>query len=183
LITDIPIPLFPRRTKLGNTKVLSFKTSEYVSFKVRYASDEGFPQDISTSILDAKVTGVAEKIEKLKGVHDCHDPTVKVSLKLTDAGLVEVLHSEVICEIREKKNLADKFKGLFGGGKEKEEKDEQVSFHLHSIDFRLCSNCLNLNLRPLSMPKQLPVRWIRLKRFDMRKPRYEFLSSITLQHI
>ena len=34
------------------------------------------------------------------------------------------------CEIREKKNLADKFKGLFGGGgKDKETKDEdQVVF-------------------------------------------------------
>jgi hypothetical protein len=140
LITDIPIPLFPRRTKLGNTKVLSFKTSEDVSFKLSYASDEGFPRDISTSILNAKVTGVAEKIEKLKGVHDCHDPTVKVSLKLTDAGLVEVLHSEVICEIREKKNLADKFKGLFGGGKDKEEKDEQVV----SLYTRLILDCVRV---------------------------------------
>lgn len=72
---------------------------------------------------------MAEKIEKLKGTNECYDPTVKVSVKLTDAGLVEVLHSEVQCEIREKKNLADKFKGLFGaGGKDKETKEDQVVF-------------------------------------------------------
>lgn len=124
---DTPISVFPRKTKLGNTKILSFKTSEDVAFKLSYDDGGHFPEDISKSILDAKITGVAEKIEKLKGVHECHDPTVKVSLKLTDAGLVEVLHSEVVCEIREKKNFADKFKGLFGGGKDKEEKEEQVS--------------------------------------------------------
>jgi hypoxia up-regulated 1 len=72
---------------------------------------------------------VAEKIEKLKGTNECYDPTVKVSVKLTDAGLVQVLHSEVQCEIREKKNLADKFKGLFGGGgKDKETKEDQIVF-------------------------------------------------------
>ena len=73
---------------------------------------------------------MAEKIEKLKGTNECYDPTVKVSVKLTDAGLVQVLHSEVQCEIREKKNLADKFKGLFGGGggKDKETKEDQIVF-------------------------------------------------------
>ena len=85
------------------------------------------PADISRTILSANITGVSEKIEKLKDVNECHDPTVKVNIKLTDSGLVRVLHSEITCEIREKKNLADKFKGLFGGGKEKDdEKDEQV---------------------------------------------------------
>src|ERR1700738_1240670 len=117
---DTPVTLFPRRTKLGNTKTLTFKTSEDISFNILYSPDSDLPSDISPSILDAKITGVPEKIEKLKGTNECHDPTVKVSIKLTDAGLIEVLHSEVQCEIREKKNLADKFKGLFGGGKEKE---------------------------------------------------------------
>jgi len=127
---DIPQTLFPRRTKLGNTKTLTFKTSEDVSFSILYSEDTDLPVDISRLILDAKISGVAEKIEKLKGTNECHDPTVKVSVKLTDAGLVEVLHSEVQCEIREKKNLADKFKGLFGGGgKDKETKDDdQVVF-------------------------------------------------------
>ena len=90
-----------------------------------YPLDADLPGDISRKILTANITGVAEKIEKLKGALECHDPTVKVNIKLTDAGIVEVLHSEVTCEVREKKNLADKFKGLFGGGNEKEDKNEE----------------------------------------------------------
>lgn len=126
---DTAVTLFPRRTKLGNTKTLTFKTSEDVSFKIVYSEDSDLPSDISPSILEANISGVAEKIDKLKGTNECYDPTVKVSVKLTDAGLVEVLHSEVQCEIREKKNLADKFKGLFGGGKDKETKEgDQIVF-------------------------------------------------------
>lgn len=121
--------LFPRHTKLGYSKTLAFKTSEDINFKVSYSSDADIPKDISRTLLTAQISGVAEKIEKLKGTHECYDPTVKVSLKLTDAGIVEVLHSEVQCEIHEKKNLADKFKGFFGGGgKEKEDQDEQIVF-------------------------------------------------------
>jgi hypothetical protein len=92
---------------------------------VGYPSDINLPNDISRTILAANVTGVADKIEKLKGTLECYDPTVKVNIKLTDSGIVEVLHSEVTCELREKKNLADKFKGLFGGGNEKEDTTEE----------------------------------------------------------
>lgn len=119
--------MFPEGTKLGNTKVLAFKTSRDVSFTLEYASGADFPSDISRTILTANVYGVAEKINKLRGPDECHDPTVKVNVKLADAGLIDVLHSEVQCEVREKKNMADKFKGFFGGAKDKvEEKDEQV---------------------------------------------------------
>ena len=90
-----------------------------------YSSEADLPNDISRTILSTNITGVAEKIEKLKGSLECHDPTVKVNVKLTDAGIVEVLHGEVTCELREKKNLADKFKGLFGGGKSNEDKTEE----------------------------------------------------------
>lgn len=39
-----------------------------------------------------------------------------------------MLHSDVTCEIREKKNLADKFKGLFGGSKSKDDEGEDQVF-------------------------------------------------------
>jgi hypoxia up-regulated 1 len=126
---DAPTVLFPHHTKLGYTKTLAFKTSEDVHFTISYSSDADLPNDISRILLDGHISGVADKIEKLKGTNECHDPTVKVSLKLTDGGLVEVLHSEIQCEIREKKNLADKFKGIFGGGgKDKEDKEDQIVF-------------------------------------------------------
>jgi len=120
--------LFSRHTKLGYSKTLAFKTCEDVAFKISYSPNANLPSDISMQLLESRISGVPEKIEKLKGSYECHDPTVKVSLKLTEAGIVEVLHSEVQCEIREKKNLADKFKGFFGAGKEKEEKEDQVVF-------------------------------------------------------
>jgi hypothetical protein len=121
------VTVFPRKTKLGNSKSLTFKTDQDVQFTLEYASDVPLPSDIHRTILEAKISGVSEKIDKLKGLNECHDPTVKVNLKLTDSGLVEVLHSEVQCEIREKKNLADKFMGFFGGGKDKgDKKEEQV---------------------------------------------------------
>jgi hypothetical protein len=127
LIVGISDTLFPSGTKLGKTKVLAFKTSQDVSFTLKYASNTGFPSDVSETILTANVYGVPEKIDKLRGPDECHDPTIKVNIKLTDAGLIDVLHSEVQCELREKKNIADKFKGFFGGAKDKvEEKDEQV---------------------------------------------------------
>ena len=90
-----------------------------------YAPEIVLPADIATGLLQANITNVAEKIDTLKGTNECHDPTVKVTFKLTDAGIVEFVHSEVQCEIREKKNLADKFMGLFGG-KDKEQPAEQV---------------------------------------------------------
>jgi hypoxia up-regulated 1 len=122
---DLTQPLFPRGTKLGRSKTLSFKSSQDVSFTIQYTPDS-LPNDISPTILTASVTGVAEKIEKLKGSNECFDPLVKVNIKLTDSGLVEVLHAEVRCEIREKKNLADKFMGLFGGGNKEEKEEDQV---------------------------------------------------------
>lgn len=120
-----PTSLFPARTKLGNTKSLTFKTAQDVAFTVSYADGVDLPVGVSKTILSAKVNGVAEKIEKLKGTNECYDPTVKVNIKLTDSGLVEVLHSEVQCELREKKNFADKFMGFFGGGKDKDSSAEE----------------------------------------------------------
>lgn len=106
---------------------MTFQTAEDVSFEIRYPTDVHLPADISYAILSANITGVAEKIDKLKGSQECHHPTVKVNVKLTDAGLVDVLYSEVQCELHEKKNLADKFMGLFGGVKDKDDKiEEQV---------------------------------------------------------
>jgi hypothetical protein len=124
---DISHTLFPIRTKLGNSKTLAFKTDNDFSFTVSYAPDFTLPSDIATDLIQADITGVAEKIEKLKGTNECHDPSVKVTFKLTDAGIVEIAHGEVQCEIREKKNLADKFMGLFGG-KDKETPEEQIIF-------------------------------------------------------
>lgn len=173
--------LFPRRTKLGNSKTLSFKTKEDVSFSVQYTSDADLPDDISRSILTANITGVAEKIENLKGILECHDPTVKVNIKLSDSGLVEVLHSEVQCELREKKNLADKFKGLFGAGKDKEYKaEEQVTTLANEVDFRSFLKRPSLNLRRLQMlpNPQLPLTI--LKRCVTRSLRCESPSLITL---
>ena len=162
--------LFPRHTKLGNTKSLTFKTGKDMSFKVEYGGDANLRSDVSRTILSANISGVEEKIDKIKGPHDCHDPTVKVNIQLTDSGLVEILHSEVQCEIHEKKNLADKFKGFFGAGKEKDE--PQVLFSNETPDSRLY-------LKPrcqthLPLQKRLPFRWITLKKCDTRKLHYAF---------
>ena len=119
---------------MGRSKTLSFKSANDVSFTIEYSPEGGLPASISPAILTANIIGVAEKIEKLKGTHECHDPLVKVSIKLSDAGLVEVLHGEVRCEIREKKNLADKFMGLFGGRKDKEDKEEDQEQVGHDED-------------------------------------------------
>jgi hypothetical protein len=114
-----------------------------VSFSIQYDSNADFPEDISRAILTANIIGVPEKIEKLKGALECYDPTVKVNIKLTDAGLIEVLHSEVQCELREKKNFTDKVKGFFGAGKEKgDPSDEQVITFSSEINSRLCLKCL-----------------------------------------
>lgn len=135
--------LFPARTKLGYTKSLLFKTSNDVFFKLGYPPYvNNLPSDISPIILSGNITGVPEKIEKLKGTNECHDPTVKVNIKLTDSGLVSVLHSDVTCEIREKKNLADKFKGLFGGGKSTDDEGEEQVFPLPAEMRVLTADCV-----------------------------------------
>jgi hypothetical protein len=173
-------PLFPRGTKLGKTKILTFKTASDISFTVEYAPDADLPLNISPTILSANVVGVAEKIDKLKGNQECHDPLVKVGIKLTESGLVEVLHSEVQCEIREKKNLADKFMDFFGGGKEKEEKEgeaqEQVRKKMNKTKLRSFLRLQKQNLRAqrprqqlLPRPHQPPLQSIPLKNHDMKK--------------
>ena len=120
--------LFPVWTKLGNSKSLSFKTSEDFTLLLSYPSSVQFPADITRTLLSANVVGVAEKIEKLKGTNECDDQIVKVNFKLSDAGIVEIVSGEVQCELREKKNLADKLMGIFGGGKDKGKEEEQVVF-------------------------------------------------------
>jgi hypothetical protein len=121
--------IFPHHTKLGNSKTLTFKTSSDISFTISYSPDTILPPDISPLLLRANITGVPDKIDKLRGEKECHDPTVKVNIKLTDAGLAEVVSSEVQCELREKKNFVDKFKGFFGGGaQESVSEEEQVVF-------------------------------------------------------
>ena len=124
-LTFVGAAIFPRHTKLGNTKTLAFKTSSDISFTVSYPPDVILPPDISPVLLRANITGVPDKIEKLKGTHECHDPTVKVNIKLVDAGLIEVVSSEAQCELHEKKNIADKFMGFFGGGKDSETATEE----------------------------------------------------------
>jgi hypothetical protein len=100
---------------------------------------------------------VAEKIQKLKRTNECLHPTVKVSVKLTDAGLVEVVHAEVLCEIREKKNLADHFKGLFGGGKDQE---EQVYPCPNIVNMRLFWKSPRQTRKGLPAHRRVPLRWI-----------------------
>ena len=168
--------LFPARTKLGYTKSLIFKTSDDISFTLAYPSSANLPNDISRIILTANISGVPEKIEKLKGTNECHDPTVKVNIKLTDSGLVNVLHSEVTCEVREKKNLADKFKGFFGGsGKDKEDqKDDQVCTLVRrsGVDCRLCLRCQRRKGRQRRRVQRRRVRLlIRRRKYGLRRLR------------
>ena len=123
--------IFPGHTKLGNSKTLTFKSTSDISLTISYSPDAVLPADIPPLLLHATITGVSDKIDKLRGEKECHDPTVKLNLRLTDAGLVDVVSSEVQCELREKKNFADKFKGFFGGGAKEsveEGEEEQVVF-------------------------------------------------------
>jgi hypothetical protein len=120
--------VFPHHTKLGNTKTLTFKTSSDIALTICYPPSTLLPADIPPLLLHATITGIPDKIAKLGGEKECHDPTVKLNLRLTDAGLVDVVSSEVQCEVREKKNFADKVKGFFGGGAKEGEEEEQVVF-------------------------------------------------------
>jgi hypothetical protein len=130
-LTSTGAVIFPHHTKLGNTKTLTFKTSSDISLTISYPPSTLLPPDIPPLLLHATITGIPDKITKLGGEKECHDPTIKLNLRLTDAGLVDVVSSEVQCEVREKKNFADKVKGFFGaGGKESagEEGEEEVVF-------------------------------------------------------
>ncbi|ORZ27841.1 Hsp70 protein-domain-containing protein [Lobosporangium transversale] len=111
-------PIFNKNSVLGTRKTMSFKRVTDFSFDLEYGqvSNEHEAELTSKQIAHVSLSGLTEAINKFKDV-SVTTPTVKVTIELSDSGLLGV--GEAVASIEtdnsKKASLADKVKSFFGG--------------------------------------------------------------------
>ncbi|KIK97251.1 hypothetical protein PAXRUDRAFT_825149 [Paxillus rubicundulus Ve08.2h10] len=117
--------IFPKGTKYGTRKILSFKRKEDFSLWLNYKNEvaPGFPREI----LSAQISGIAEALGNLTE-REAIDPVIKATVTLTESGLVTVNEAVAYGEIKDE-SFTGRLKGLFGGGSGEQEvlKDKEDS--------------------------------------------------------
>ncbi|KAG6369740.1 Hsp70 protein-domain-containing protein [Boletus reticuloceps] len=109
--------IFPKDSKYGSHKTLSFKRKEDFSVWFDYKTEvaPGFPREI----LQVQISGVAEALGNLTE-RGAIDPVVKLTVALSDSGFVSAKEAVAYGEVRDE-SLAGMLKGLFGGGSGEQE--------------------------------------------------------------
>ncbi|KAF9238683.1 heat shock protein 70 family [Melanogaster broomeanus] len=109
--------IFPKGTKYGTRKTLSFKRKEDFSVWFDYKDEiaSGFPREI----LQVQISGVAEAIDELTE-RGATDPIVKVTVALSESGFASVKEAIADGEIKDE-SLTGRLKGLFGGASGEQE--------------------------------------------------------------
>ncbi|GAO50091.1 hypothetical protein G7K_4226-t1 [Saitoella complicata NRRL Y-17804] len=114
--------LFGVGAPVGSAKNVTFKESGDFKVDVMYASQASLPTGMPCEIFAVNVGGLKDALAKVS----CSDPAVKVTFEIDNSGLVGVQRAFVECEV-DKKNLAGKLKGLFGGKEDSTSSDSSAS--------------------------------------------------------
>ncbi|CAG8702166.1 8059_t:CDS:2, partial [Funneliformis mosseae] len=103
--------LFNEFTTIGTRKMMSFPRTSDFNFSLNYAKlDDEIARDFGpTNIAISKITGLTDAIKQFNDV-GVDRPKVKVTLQLSDSGLVSATDAIVTIEHQ---SLADKFKSFF----------------------------------------------------------------------
>ncbi|KAF8841856.1 actin-like ATPase domain-containing protein [Paxillus ammoniavirescens] len=117
--------IFPKGTKYGTRKTLSFKRTEDFSLWLNYRHEVA--PDFPREILSAQISGIAEALGNLTE-REAIDPVIKATVTLSESGLVSVNEAVAYGEIKDE-SLTGRLKGLFGGGSGEQEvlKDKEGS--------------------------------------------------------
>ncbi|KAF9221713.1 actin-like ATPase domain-containing protein [Gyrodon lividus] len=109
--------VFPKGTKYGARKTLSFKRKEDFSLWLDYKNEvaPGFPHEI----LSVQISGVVEALGNLTE-RGATEPIIKITVTLCESGFVSVTEAVAFGEIKDE-SLTGRLKGLFGGGSGKQE--------------------------------------------------------------
>ncbi|KAF0478530.1 HSP70-domain-containing protein [Gigaspora margarita] len=118
--------LFDEYTSVGTRKIMSFKRTSDFNFSINYGNlNENILNDFgSTEIATAKVTGLSD-IVKEHNDNGIEQPKVKVTLQLSDSGIVSVI--DAIATI-EHQTISDKIKTFFGVNNKSDEALKEVPF-------------------------------------------------------
>ncbi|KAI1316575.1 hypothetical protein EDD11_009840 [Mortierella claussenii] len=117
-------PIFKERSVLGTRKIMSFKRVTDFGFDLQYGDISVAHQgELSNKqIAHVSLSGLTDAINKFKDV-SVATPTVKVTIELSESGLVSV--GEAVAAIEtdssKKSTLADKVKSFFGGSDKNED--------------------------------------------------------------
>jgi len=109
--------IFPKGSKYGSRKTLSFKRNEDFSVWLDYKTEValGFPREI----LQVQISGVAEALGNLTE-RGATDPVVKLTVALSESGFVSAKEAVAYGEVKDE-SLTGMLKGLFGGGSGEQE--------------------------------------------------------------
>ncbi|KAG0204232.1 hypothetical protein BGX28_003760 [Mortierella sp. GBA30] len=118
-------PIFAERSTLGTRKIMSFKRVTDFGFDLQYGELSGAHAGelLSKEIAYVSLAGLTDATNKFKDV-SVATPKVKVTLELSDSGVLSVQEATATIETdsSKKASLADKVKSFFGGS----DKDEDV---------------------------------------------------------
>ncbi|KAF8547314.1 actin-like ATPase domain-containing protein [Imleria badia] len=109
--------IFPKGSKYGSRKTLSFKRKEDFSVWLDYKTEAapGFPREI----LQVQISGVAEALANLTE-RGAIEPVVKLTVALSESGFVAAKEAVAYGEVKDE-SLTGMLKGLFGGGSGEQE--------------------------------------------------------------
>ncbi|CAG8535790.1 17297_t:CDS:2 [Dentiscutata heterogama] len=104
--------LFDEYTSVGTRKIMSFKRTSDFNFSINYGNlNENVLKDFGpTDIAVAKVTGLSD-ITKKHNDNGIEQPKVKVTLQLSDSGIVSVIDAVATFEHQ---TISDKIRTFFG---------------------------------------------------------------------
>ncbi|CAG8574514.1 8554_t:CDS:10 [Cetraspora pellucida] len=117
--------LFDEFTSVGTRKIMSFKRTSDFNFSLNYKLNENMLKDFGpTDIAIAKVTGLSEVVKKYSD-NDAERPKVKVTLQLSDSGLMSVIDAGATIEHQ---TISDKIRTFFGVNNKSDEALKEVPF-------------------------------------------------------
>ncbi|KAF9161259.1 lumenal Hsp70 protein, partial [Actinomortierella ambigua] len=116
-------PIYKEGSVLGTRKIVSFKRVTDFDFDLQYGeADPALAKDLaSREIAHVSLAGLTAAVEKYKDV-SLSTPKVKVTLELSDSGVLSVQEAVATIEMEDvkKPSLKDKVKSFFGGSESKE---------------------------------------------------------------
>ncbi|KAI9021643.1 Hsp70 protein-domain-containing protein [Phycomyces nitens] len=123
--------IFKEFGSIGTRKIVTFKRTSDFEFELVYGKHAG--KENLDKIAKIKVTGLTDAVEKyseeIKAAEN--PPKVRVTIEMSDSGLISVPEASVSIEIGEgKSTFSEKVKSFFGSKEEKDSSKDEPLEHL-----------------------------------------------------
>ncbi|KAL1923276.1 uncharacterized protein VTP21DRAFT_8256 [Calcarisporiella thermophila] len=119
--------LFPGHAALDAKKIVTFKRTGDFDIDVKYTelSEDTMKDFPTTDIAQARISGLANVLQKFNETAILDRPKVKVTLELTGSGLVTVTDAVASIEVEDRSTLVDKVKSLLSGNNQTSETESE----------------------------------------------------------